>query len=133
MNSSLSPTSYRRGQVWLVDFGNPMGSEFGMEHPAVIVSHRSLLNTAQIIGHLIVVPGTSTRFERNGELLVSHQEVQHTPANGLDHTTYFMAEHVRSLSVRRLRRLAGQMELAFLKQLDDRLCLVLDLFQPGSS
>lgn len=124
---------YRRGQIWMVDFGNPIGAEFGMEHPAVIVSHRSLVNTANVIGHLIVVPGTSTRFERGGNLLVSHQEVPNSAANGLDNTTYFMSEHVRSLSVLRFRRLRGQLESTFLKQLDDRLCLVMDLFRPGSN
>ena len=129
--TSLSSITYQRGQIWMVDFGQPIGHELGMEHPAVIVSERSLNNLASRLGHLIVVPGTSTRIEnpRTGKLLASHQDVPHSKVNGLAHKTYFMAEHVRSLSTQRLRRPTGMLEPDLLRALDDRLCLVVDLFQ----
>src|ERR1700722_8376693 len=127
--TDFPPITYQRGQIWMVDFGQPIGHEFGMEHPAVIVSERSLNNLASRLGRLIVVPGTSTRIEnpRTGKLLSSHQDVLNSKINGLAHKTYFMAEHVRSLSTNRLRRQTGTMEPELLRELDDRLCLVLDL------
>ena len=133
MISSPLPVTYQRGQIWMVDFGQPLGHEFGMEHPAVIVSERGINSLADKLGRLIVVPGISTRIEnpRTGTLLSSHQEVPNSSANGLVNRTYFMAENVRSLSTQRLRRLTGMMEPILLRRLDDRLCLVMDLFQPG--
>lgn len=122
--------SYRRGDIWMVDFGNPIGAELGKEHPAVIVSMQQLNNFAQRLGRVIVVPGTSTHVtNQSGETIRSHREVTTSISNGLDHTTYFMSEQVRSVSIIRLRRLVGVMAASHVNAIDDRLCLVLDLFR----
>jgi mRNA interferase MazF len=126
----VQPASYRRGDIWMADFGNPVGTELGMEHPAVIVSQQGLNNYAQRVGRLIVVPGTSTQFTNaQGKTLLSHQEVRASVSNGLNHTTYFMAEQVRSVSIVRLRRLIGAMENGHVRDIESRLCLVMDLFK----
>lgn len=129
-NQPAQPVNYRRGDIWMVDFGNPVGTELGMEHPAVIVSKQEFNNLAQSIGRVIVVPGTSTRFVNSrGNTLLSHQEVPASGSNGLQHTTYFMAEQVRSVSIARFRRVVGAMENAHVRDIEDRLCLVMDLFK----
>lgn len=124
---------YLRGQIWWVDFGQPIGQEFGMEHPAVIVSCPALNGTVSSHGRIIVVPGTSTRIEAPGTArpIVTHQEVQTSQINGLRNTTYFKTEDVLSLSVLRLNRLIGTLEPRLLHELENRLCLVMGLFRPG--
>ncbi len=122
--------SYKRGDIWMVDFGNPIGTELGMEHPALIVSHQEMNNQAARVGRVIVVPGTSTQFSNaHGKTLLSHQEVHRSDSNRLDHTTYFITEQVRSVSVIRLRRLVGSIEFSLLREIENRLCLVMDLFK----
>lgn len=120
----------KRGQIWMVEFGTPIGSELGAEHPAVIVS-ADKLNASIMRTRSIIVPGTSTRFEnpRTKEVIVLHQEVPSSASNGLHHTTYFMAEQIRAASCMRFRRLVGSLESRFLKSIEDRLCLVLNLFE----
>ncbi len=129
-SQSTTEASYRRGEIWMVDFGNPVGTELGMEHPAVIVSRQELNDFAARIGRVIVVPATSTHFTNSsGTTLFSHREVGDSISNGLHHSTYFMTEQVRSVSTIRLRRLIGVLEANHVRAIDDRLCLVLDLFQ----
>ncbi len=114
----------------MIDFGNPVGTELGMEHPGVIVSRQELNDNAPRVGRVIVVPGTSTRFTNaQGKTFLCHQEVPASSSNRLDHTTYFMAEQVRSASISRLRRLIGVMENAHMRDIESRLCLVMDLFK----
>jgi mRNA interferase MazF len=120
------PPSYKRGDIWMVDFGQPVGTELGMEHPALIVSIPELV----ALKKLIVVAGTSTRFEnKRGNVISFHLEVPASASNGLDRATYFMSEQVRSLSVLRFRRRVGSIESKRLQEMEDRLCLVMKLFR----
>lgn len=129
-NPLVQPASYRRGDIWMVDFSTPVGTELGMEHPAVIMSQQDLNNLAARLGRVIVVPGTSSHFTNTqGKTILSHQEVAASASNKLDHTTYFMAEQVRSVSIIRLRRLIGTMEHVHVRDIENRLCLVMDLFK----
>lgn len=110
----------------MVDFGQPVGTEMGMEHPALIVSVPELV----ALKRLIVVAGTSNRFTNNqGNVLAFHLEVPASAVNGLSHTTYFMSEQVRSLSIQRFRRRVGSIESPLLRDLENRLCLVMKLFR----
>lgn len=112
----------------MVDFGNPVGSELDMEHPGLIVSAQELNNSA--LQKLIVVPGTSTRFaNRTGNVLVFHLEVPASALNGLKNTTYFMTEQVRAASNLRFRRRVGAIESPLLSEMEDKLCLVMNLFR----
>ncbi|HEY9870218.1 MAG TPA: type II toxin-antitoxin system PemK/MazF family toxin [Candidatus Obscuribacterales bacterium] len=125
------PQEYRRGEVWWVDFGAPLGREAAFFHPAVIVSKQEFNEVAPRLGWLIVVPGTSTRLTvpRTDRIPVTHYEVANSPANCLDHTTYFQCEQVRCVSTLRMRRLIGMIEKHHLREIEDRLCLVMDLFK----
>ena len=84
----------RRGEVWLVDFGHPVGREQSGRRPAVVVS-ADLLNASRS-GVVIVVP-TTTR--RRG--LPSHVEIERE-GSGLDLVSYAKCEDVKSVSDERL-------------------------------
>lgn len=84
----------RRGEVWLIDFGEPVGSEQAGRRPAVVVS-ADRLNESRA-GVVIVVPCTTTRRE-----LPSHIEIE-VGESGLDETSYAKCEDIKSVSERRL-------------------------------
>ncbi len=84
----------RRGEIWLVDFGEPVGREQAGTRPAVVVSTDALNEGPS--GVVLVVPLTSTRRQ-----LPSHVEIE-PGASGLDHPSYAKCEDVKSVSERRL-------------------------------
>ena len=108
-----------RGEVWLVDFGDPVGHEQGYRRPAVIVSSNDLNRGPA--GLAIVVPTTST--PRN---LPSHVELE-AGETGLDVTSYAKAEDVKSVSTDRLVARLGITPLLVLYELDDALRVVMEL------
>jgi mRNA interferase MazF len=86
--------SARRGEIWLVDFGEPVGREQAGRRPAVIVS-ADPLNESRA-GVVIVVPCTTAR--RN---LPSHIELEPERC-GIDVVSYAKGEDVKSVSEHRL-------------------------------
>jgi len=84
----------RRGEIWLVDFGEPVGTEQAGRRPAVVVS-ADPLNESRA-GVVIVVPCTTRRRE-----IPSHVEL-HPERCGLDEVSYAKCEEVKSVSERRL-------------------------------
>ena len=84
----------RRGEVWLVDFGDPVGSEQSGRRPAVVVS-ADRLNESRA-GVVIVVP-TTTALRG----LPSHVEIEPN-GSGLDEVSYAKCEDVKSVSTQRL-------------------------------
>lgn len=87
-------TSARRGEVWLVDFGDPIGREQGYRRPAVVISDDDL--NAGPAGVVIVIP-TTTRYLG----LPVHVEID-VATSGLDDVSYARCEDIRSLSDERL-------------------------------
>lgn len=86
--------SARRGDIWLVDFGEPVGREQAGRRPAVVVSADGLNDSRA--GVVIVVPCTTVHRG-----LPSHVEID--PADsGLDEVSYAKCEDVKSVSDRRL-------------------------------
>ena len=55
----MTPTTPRRGEVWLVDFGEPVGHEQGWKRQAVLLSSDHLNDSAASL--VIVVPVTRNR------------------------------------------------------------------------
>jgi len=86
--------SARRGEIWLIDFGEPVGREQAGRRPAVVVS-ADALNESQA-GVVIVVPCTRTRRD-----LPSHVELD-AITSGLDDISYAKCEDVRSVAAGRL-------------------------------
>lgn len=83
-----------RGDIWLVDFGDPIGSEQAGRRPSVVVS-ADRLNQSRA-GVVIVVPCT-TRHRG----LPSHVELD-PQTSGLKEVTYAKCEDVKSVSEKRL-------------------------------
>jgi mRNA interferase MazF len=83
-------------QVWLVDFGNPVGHEEGGVRPAVIVG--SATHCRFPIGMAIVVPLTS----RNRGL--DHHVPIRSAESGLARPSWARTEDITAVSTERFRR-----------------------------
>lgn len=83
-----------RGDIWLVDFGEPVGREQAGRRPAVVISD-DLVNDGPS-GLVIVVPVTSTHRQ-----MPSHIELD-DPSTGLNHVSYAKCEDIKSISDHRL-------------------------------
>jgi mRNA interferase MazF len=90
----------RRGEVWLVDFGEPAGREQSGRRPAVVVS-ADALNEGPA-GVIMVVPCTTTHRG-----LPSHIEIE-PGDSGLDVVSYAKCEDLKSISEQRLITRLGQ-------------------------
>ncbi len=109
----------RRGDIWLVAFGEPVGREQAGRRPAVVVSANLLNDGAS--GVVIVVPLTTRRRE-----LSSHVEID-AGASGLDHASYAKCEDVKSISVERLVTRLGSAENDAMFDVTRNLRFLLDL------
>ena len=90
----------RRGEIWLVDFGEPVGREQSGRRPAVVVSADALNESPA--GVIMVVPCTTTHRD-----LPSHIEID--PADsGLETVSYAKCEDLKSVSERRMIARLGQ-------------------------
>lgn len=88
-----------RGDIWLVDFGEPIGHEQGYRRPAVVMSV-DRFNRSRA-GLVVVLPITSARRG-----VPSHIEIE-SGSSGLDHTSYAKTEDIKSVSTARLVRRLG--------------------------
>jgi mRNA interferase MazF len=84
----------RRGDIYLCDFGDPIGHEQGFRRPALIVSHDEMARH----GRPIVLPVTRTNHG-----YPTHVELE----DELPVTSYVQCEQIRTISVRRLIRSVG--------------------------
>lgn len=109
----------RRGDVWIVDFGDPIGHEQGYRRPAVVVSADRF--NASRAGLVIVVP--LTRTPRG---LPSHIETE-PGTSGLTETSYAKTEDIKSMSTHRLVRHPGRTEPVTLQQVGRALSWLLEL------
>jgi|ERR1700722_19288301 len=85
----------RYGEVWLIDFGEPVGREQSGRRPALIVSANPLNEGPA--GIVIAVPLTTTHRD-----LPSHVEIDNHDESGLDEVSYAKCEDVKSISEQRL-------------------------------
>ncbi|MDP1793916.1 MAG: type II toxin-antitoxin system PemK/MazF family toxin [Acidimicrobiales bacterium] len=111
-------TKVRRGEVWWVDFGNPIGREQAGRRLAVVVSADAL--NASPAGVVIVVPCTTSPRG-----LPSHVEID--DGSGLSEVSYAKAEDVKSVSVERLVERAGGISDEALFTLTRALRFLLDI------
>lgn len=111
--------SARRGEIWLVDFGEPVGREQAGLRPAVVVSADGLNEGPA--GVVMVVPVTSARRR-----LPSHIEIDN-PDSGLDQVSYAKCEDLKSVSDRRLVHRLGVVETGIMAEIERVLRYLLDL------
>ena len=90
----------RRGEVWLVEFGEPVGREQSGRRPAVVVSADALNDGPA--GVIMVVPCTTTRRG-----IPSHIEIEPRDS-GLEVVSYAKCEDLKSISEQRLITRVGQ-------------------------
>jgi mRNA interferase MazF len=97
-----------RGDVIVVDLGEPAGHEAGLSRPALVVSHDRLAQ----VGLITVLPVTRTRLG-----WPSHVEVE--PADsGLRETSYVQTEQIRTISTERVTRVVSRLPVAALSVID---------------
>jgi len=111
--------SARRGEVWLVDFGEPIGREQAGRRPAVVVSAEPLNESPA--GVVIVVPTTTTPRG-----LPSHVEID-PDSSGMNEVSYAKCEDVRSISEQRLITHLGTVPAAEMFQIERVIRFLLDL------
>jgi mRNA interferase MazF len=109
----------RRGEIWTVDFGEPVGHEQAYRRPVVIVSSDRL----HVSGAALVVVVPLTRTHRD---LPSHIEIG-PDESGLVETSYAKAEDIKSVSTNRLIRRLGRVQPTSLDQIGRALLLLLEL------
>ncbi|MGA7704512.1 MAG: type II toxin-antitoxin system PemK/MazF family toxin [Solirubrobacteraceae bacterium] len=108
-----------RGEIWLVDFGEPVGREQSGRRLAVIVS-ADPLNESRA-GVVIAVPVTTAHRG-----LPSHIEID-PGDSGLDEISYAKCEDVKSISERRLIGRLGVVDDGVSFQIARALRFLLDL------
>jgi mRNA interferase MazF len=87
----------RRGDIYLCDFGSPIGHEQGFQRPALIVSHDELAR----YGLPVVLPVTRTKRG-----YPSHVELDGV----LPVTSYVQCEQIRTVSAERMIRPLGSID-----------------------
>ncbi|MGQ0623290.1 MAG: type II toxin-antitoxin system PemK/MazF family toxin [Sporichthyaceae bacterium] len=90
----------RRGEIYLIDLGEPLGHEAGFARPALVVSD----DRANQRGLVIACPLTRSRRG-----YPTHIEIE-PAASGLDEVSYVQTEQIRTLSTARLITLVGRIE-----------------------
>ncbi len=108
-----------RGEVWLVDFGQPVGHEQGYQRPALVMSVDRLNRSRAEVA--VVLPVTTTRRG-----LPSHIEIE-PGESGLQHTSYAKAEDVKSVSTQRFVRRLGVAPADRINRAERALRLILGL------
>jgi mRNA interferase MazF len=108
-----------RGEIYLVDPGQPVGHEPAFRPPAVVISVDILNNGPG--GLVVVVPITSASYG-----LRSHVELS-PEGSGLGHPSYARCEQLRVVSVERLSSRQGMVSPEQMQAIDQALRFVLDL------
>lgn len=94
------PDQIRRGEVWLVDLGEPIGHEAAWQRPAVVVSD----DPANQHGLAVVCPIGSARRDYPTRVEVEPGR------SGLDEISYVQCEQVRTVSTVRLVHRLGAVD-----------------------
>ncbi len=111
--------TFRRGEIWLVDFGEPVGHEQAGVRPGLVVSADALNEGPAAV--LMLVPITSARRG-----LPSHIEID-DPASGLSEVSYAKCEDLKSISERRLLSRLGAVGTPVMFDVERVLRYLLDL------
>ena len=112
-------TRPRRGEIWLTDFGVPIGHEAGYRRPAVVISSDRLNR----VGAVAVVVPMTTR-ERP---LPTHVRINMRATVGLGRESWAKVDDVKSVSTDRLEEQLGEIHRATLDRVEEALRLVLEL------
>lgn len=117
--TASSVSDARRGDVWLIDLGEPLGHEQGWRRPGLVVSSDGWNRHASTC---TVVPLTRTRHG-----LPTRVEVEPSGADGLQDTSYARCEDVRSISEERLVHRLGAVDGVTLARIATTLRIFLEV------
>ena len=93
----------QRGDIWHIDFGRPTGHEQGAgERPGLVVSTDDFNDSGA--GLVIVAPLTTSQRGFPSRIKIRPENT------GLRETSWAAVEHLRSLSVLRLREFRGTVD-----------------------
>jgi len=107
------------GEVFLADFGDPVGHEQGYRRPAVVISPEQFNIMASRLA--VVVPLTTT--DRG---LAQHVRLDYLHA-GLDRPSVAKCEDLRSVSHQRLIRFIGRVTNEDLAEIKETVRMLLDM------
>jgi mRNA interferase MazF len=108
----------QRGDIWDIDFGRPTGHEQGAgKRPGLVISTDDFNSSGA--GLVIVAPLTTAQRGYPSRVKVR------AAAAGLRETSWAAVEHLRSLSLLRLRDYRGSVDQAVLTEIERVLDLLL--------
>ena len=116
--TASSVTDARRGTLWLVDLGEPVGREQGWTGPALVVSSDQWNRHASTV---TILPLTRTQHG-----LPTRIEIEPDGVNGLTETSYARCEDIRSISERRLVHVIGRVDVVVMAAVSRTIRLFLD-------
>ena len=111
-----------RGEVWLADLEPRLSGELSRARLIVIVSVTRFNNGPADL--LLVLPITTRRQDIPTHVLVS------PPEGGLSKDGYILCEQLQCMQRNRLLKRLGNIERRTMAAVEDRLCILLNLFEP---
>lgn len=102
-------TNARRGEIWLLDFGEPIGHEQGFQRPALIMSSDEWNKHASVV---TVIP-----LGRSKHDLPTRIEIEPDKTNALAAVSYARCEDIRSVSETRLVHRVGEVDMVVMHSL----------------
>lgn len=109
-----------RGQVWLADLDPVRGHEQAGRRPVIVVSHDTLNQGPAELALVIPLSTVDKKIPLHVSLFPGE--------GGLRRRSWARPEDVRSLSTEPLVELWGSVTNNTMKIIEDRLCIVLDLY-----
>lgn len=107
----------RRGELWIVDLGDPIGHEAAFRRPALVVSD----DPANRHGLVVVCPLGSV--QRSYPTRIELEPGR----SGLDDPNYVQCEQIRTVSADRLTHRLGTVDIAAMHKIERVLRLLLRL------
>lgn len=105
------------GDIVIVDFGTPIGSEAGFTRPAVVVTADAFLRFRP--STVFVVPLTTTP-----RAFPSHVAVEPDELNDLDRLSYALVEQMRAVAIGRCSATGGNVGAVVSHQILDVLAMI---------
>jgi len=111
----------RRGELWWVDFPEPVGSETGYYRPAIIVQDLNI--PAIVFGTVLVVPLTSTLRLASQRTCIRLDRGD----TGLRHDSCAVVPHLVSIASIRVEEFIGTLSDNLMAEIDVAMMMVLGL------
>lgn len=115
--------TFRRGEVWLANL-DEITKEVALRARLVMIVSTNRFNNGP--ADLLIVLPLTTRDHG----IASHVKIS-PPEGGANKQSFILCEHIQSIQRDRLIKKLGIVGSDTIKKVDDRLCVLLDLFAPN--